>query len=141
VAVRGQAERPRRSLFGGAINLNVHFHTLLPDGVLDVSGDEVRFVAIRPPSSEAVARVLATVIRKVARLGLGSGDVTDETDAFEGLQAAEVDRRLRFPDPFRRHRRSAHLDGFSLLAGVRIDANDRLGLERLCRYAMHPQEG
>jgi hypothetical protein len=25
--------------FGGAINLNVHFHTLIPDGVFDPPGD------------------------------------------------------------------------------------------------------
>ena len=54
------------------------------------------------------------------------------------LQAAEVDRRLRFPDPFPHQRHSAFLDGFSLHAGVRVHEHDRLGLERLCRYAMRP---
>jgi hypothetical protein len=44
------------------------------------------------------------------------------------LQAAEADRRARYPDPF----------GFSLHSGVHIHANDRPGLEGLCRYALRP---
>ncbi len=128
--------------FGGAINLNVHFHTLVPDGVFDLSGPgPARFVPIQAPSDEEVAKVLTAVIRKVSRLGLvddEDGWTGAEEDALAALQAAEVDRRLRFPDPFKHARRSAHLDGFSLHAGVRIHENDREGLERLCRYAVRP---
>jgi hypothetical protein len=62
----------------------------------------------------------------------------DEDDPFAALQEAEVDRRLHFPDAFRHARRSAHLDGFWLHAGVRVHESDRLGLERLCRYAARP---
>ena len=43
-----------------------------------------------------------------------------------------MDRRLRIPDPFKRTLRSAHLDAFSLHAGVRIHENDREAPERLC---------
>jgi hypothetical protein len=64
--------------------------------------------------------------------------VASEDDALAVLQAAEVDRRLRFPDPFRNQRCTASLDGFSLHAGVRIHEHDREGLERLCRYAVRP---
>ena len=45
--------------FGGAVNLNCHIHSLLPDGVF--SADEqsgVRFHALPPPSDEDVAHVL-----------------------------------------------------------------------------------
>jgi hypothetical protein len=49
-----------------------------------------------------------------------------------------VDRRIRFPDPFKNGRHSAFLDGFSLHAGVRIHEHDREGRERLCRYALRP---
>jgi hypothetical protein len=55
-----------------------------------------------------------------------------------GLQAAEVDRRLRFPEPFKSPRHSVSLDGFSLHAGIRIQANDLQGRERLWRYAVRP---
>jgi len=48
-----------------------------------------------------------------------------DDDTFAELQAAEVDRRLRFPDPSKHVRHSAFLDGFSLHAAVRIHENDR----------------
>jgi hypothetical protein len=127
--------------FGSAINLNVHFHTLIPDGVFDLSGDgPARFVPLRPPTEEDLGEIVARVIKRVIRK-LRQPDVdadNAEVDAFAALQAAEVDRRLRFPDPFKHARCAAHLDGFSLHAGVRIHANDREGLERLCRYAVRP---
>ena len=43
-----------------------------------------------------------------------------------------------YPERFEQPRRFAHVDGFSLHAGVRIHANDRQGLERLCRYIARP---
>jgi len=79
----------------------------------------------------------------VARLGLLDDEDTwtgAEEDALAALQAAELDRRLRFPDAFKHTRRSAHLDGFSLHAGVRIHENDRQGLERLCRLCGRPHK-
>jgi hypothetical protein len=128
--------------FGSAINLNVHFHTLIPDGVFDLAGDgPARFVPLKAPSDEEVAKVLTVIIRRVARAGLleeGDDHAGVEEDALAALQAAEVDRRLRFPDPFKHARRSAYLDGFSLHAGVRIHEHDREGLEKLCRYAVRP---
>lgn len=126
--------------FGGAINLNVHFHTLVPDGVFDLSGDgTARFVPLPAPSDEEVERILEAVVRKVERrLGRLDIDLAPDDDAFAALQAQEAGRRPRFPDPFRHTRRSALLDGFSLHAGTSVHANDREGLERLSRYAMRP---
>jgi putative transposase len=37
-----------------------------------------------------------------------------------------------------RRPRQAHLDGFDLHANVWVGANDRAGLERLCRYILRP---
>jgi hypothetical protein len=34
--------------------------------------------------------------------------------------------------------RQAHLGGFDLDANVWVAADDRAGLERLCRYVLHP---
>jgi len=34
--------------------------------------------------------------------------------------------------------RQAHLEGFDLHANVWVSANDRAGLERLCRYVLRP---
>ena len=128
--------------FGSAINLNVHFHTLVPDGVFDLTSEgPARFIPLKAPSDEEVERILTVVIHKVARAGLldaGEDHPGAEEDAFAALQAGEVDRRLRFPDPFTHARRAAFLDGFSLHAGVRIHEHDREGLEKLCRYAVRP---
>jgi hypothetical protein len=125
--------------FGGAINLNVHFHTLLPDGVFDLAGGgPARFVPIAPPRDEELTAILARIVRRTAKALVGYDEAESEADALAALQAAEVERRLRFPDLFKHSRRSAFLEGFSLHAGVRIHEHDREGLERLCRYAVRP---
>jgi hypothetical protein len=98
-----------------------------------------RFGGVPPPSDEEVSRILVKVIRKVTRqLGPPGDDDGAAANAFAALQAQEVDRRIRIPDPFKHARRPASLDGYSLHAGVRIHDNDREGLERLCRYAFRP---
>ena len=55
--------------FGSALNLTPHFHALVLDGVyvgpLQGPGD---FVALPPPSTEDVARVLAGTARRILRL-------------------------------------------------------------------------
>jgi hypothetical protein len=133
--------------FGGAINLNVHFHTLIPDGVFTVEGEAreapARFVRLPPPRDEDVQRLLACIIRKVHEElpeieELDAAGAADPDDPYAALQAAEVDRRSFHLEPFQPSRRSAHLDGFSLHAGVRVHEHDRQGLERLCRYAGRP---
>lgn len=125
--------------FGGALNLNVHFHTLVPDGVFALDGDgPARFVALPPPRDEDVVAILERVVRRTAKALVGLDETDSEVDALAALQAGEVDRRIRYPDPFPHSRRSALLDGFSLHAGVRVHGNDREGLERLCRYALRP---
>jgi hypothetical protein len=113
--------------------------SLVPDGVFTFDGDgPARFVPL-PPGDEDVEAILRRVIRRTAKALVGyDEEVESEADALAALQSAEVDRRLRYPDPFRHARRSASLDGFSLHAGVRIHENDREGLERLCRYILRP---
>ncbi len=118
---------------------NVHFHTLVPDGVFDVEGTgPARFVPVRAPGEEELTAILGRIVRRTAKALVGYDEAESEADALAALQAAEVDRRLRFPDPFKHARRSAFLGGFSLHAGVRIHERDREGLERLCRYAVRP---
>ncbi len=123
---------------GGALNLNLHFHTLIPDGVFELEEEgPARFVSLPPPEDEDVEAILRRVIRRTAK-ALAAYDEEFEDDALAMLQAAEVDRRLRYPDPFPHVRRSAFLEGFSLHAGVRIHEHDREGRERLARYVLRP---
>ena len=63
--------------FGSAAaNLNVHFHSLVLDGVYEVTGaGPTRFHPLPPPDDEEVARVVVATARRLARLlearGLG----------------------------------------------------------------------
>ena len=119
--------------FGSSLNLNVHLHSLVPDGVFVLDGDgPATFFALPPPRDEEVEAILRRIVRRTAKALVGlEEDLGCEADALAALQAAEVDRRMRYSDPFPHVRRSAFLDGFSLHAGVRIHGNDRAGLERL----------
>jgi len=66
--------------FGGALNLNVHFHSLVFDGVYEVLPDArgVRFVALPAPDLQEIVRVLADAVGRIAaalgRAGFGEGE-------------------------------------------------------------------
>jgi len=53
--------------FGGALNLNVHFHSLLLDGVYASGPDgALRFLPLPPPEDAEVERVVGQVARSSA---------------------------------------------------------------------------
>jgi hypothetical protein len=55
--------------FGSGLQLNVHFHTLVPDGVFsEARPGPLTFHPAPPPSDDDVAHVLATVRARVGRL-------------------------------------------------------------------------
>lgn len=99
--------------FGSALNLTPHFHTLVLDGVYvgpsDRPGD---FVALPPPETEDVARVLAGTARRIQRL-LERRLLDDEDDPLGAddplmamLGAASIRSRIatgpEAGDPWRR---------------------------------------
>jgi Putative transposase/Transposase zinc-binding domain len=123
--------------FGSALQLNVHFHVLVPDGAFD--GDGV-FVAADAPDDDDVRTVLLRAGRRVTTLL--SRFFSDDDD-----RRHEIDRLLQqldassatpqpslFPRPQRRASLSAFVEGFSLHAATRVPASDRRGLWRLCAY-------
>ena len=155
--------------FGGALNLNVHFHSLVFDGVYEVlpASRGVRFLELPPPDTFEVLRVLADAVERFAsalkRSGYGIDAEADGEDALSrdnpvmaALYAAAVQGRTAMgSDAGQRiarlgnatlaavsvdaaSSRCATLGGFSLHAGVAIDATDRAGLERVCRYMARP---
>jgi hypothetical protein len=91
--------------FGGALNLNVHFHTLAIDGVYaaersrgpfaarpfdDPAGSRPDFHALPPPDDEEVARVTMRVARGLARWIRRQGpDVEADPDEADPLREAE----------------------------------------------------
>ncbi len=153
--------------FGGAINLNVHFHSLVFDGIYYEDEDgRIRFRRLPPPTESEVAGVTADIVKKILRLlerrGLGAQTGYEEADPFPRdqpllaeLYAASVRGRvgvgpatgerlegIKFEfesaGEAKRGRCCADLSGFSLHAAVCIPANARGQLENLCRYVARP---
>jgi hypothetical protein len=154
--------------FGDALNLNLHFHSLLLDGVYapGPSGTP-RFRPLPPPDDAEVARVAGQVARRIARLlerrSLGPGahpaeadPLADEEPLLAALYGASVAGRiatgrragqgvLRLGDrvdaedlPALHGERCASAGGVSLHANVAVPGRDRRRLERLCRYVARP---
>jgi hypothetical protein len=154
--------------FGGGLNLNVHFHTLVLDGVFTETATGVlRFHPAPPPSDEEVARLLATIRTRVRRLlarrGLESDDegmtppdpLAEGSLALAGISGASVLGRVALgrragarvlrlgresdaPWVTSTGPRQAHLEGFDLHANLLVPAEDRARLEQLCRYLLRP---
>ena len=99
-----------------------------------------------PPTAQDVARIARSVARRVTKHLDASGllDVAaPRDDEVEALRARALQQALPFAAewqalaavrPRRHHRRLAVADGFSLHADTHVHAQDRQGLERLCRY-------
>jgi hypothetical protein len=151
--------------FGDALNLNVHFHSLVLDGVYARTPQGLlRFHALPPPEDADVARVATQVARRIQRLlercGLAGGAepdrLTEEEPLLAALYAASVGGRIatgqRAGQRVRRlgdrvdvddpevleGERCASVGGVSLHANVAVPARDRRRLERLCRYVARP---
>jgi hypothetical protein len=145
----------------GSMNLNVHFHVVVLDGVFARDADaRVQFHAAPPPAREELdAIVRRTRDRAVARLrrrglladGPGGDGADDRQTALDACATIAIGRgqvaTLANADarPHDAHDEApdgpslaVDLDGFNLHAGVRIAAGDDLGRERLCRYGARP---
>ena len=123
--------------FGSALQLNVHFHVVVPDGVF-VCGDDghVAFRRLPPPDDDDVELLLRLCVSRVLRLLRREvNDDEPDADALAALVVASLKARPAAGGEAPRPKRlTAFLEGFSLHAGVHLHANDRLGLEQLCRY-------
>ena len=101
------------SCFGGALNLNVHIHALVLDGVFGRDGTgALRFHATPGLTTLDVAEVLATVepliARQLQRRGRGGGEAdapdawVDEAPVLAGLAAASVQGTIALAPQSRR---------------------------------------
>jgi hypothetical protein len=154
--------------FGDALNTNVHFHSLVLDGVYAAGpSGALRFHALPPPDDAEVGRVAGQVARRIVRLLERSGLAPDadpaEADPLPDkepllalLYAASVagriatgpragQRVLRVGDRIDvddvsvlEGKRCASVGGVSLHANVAVPARDRRRLERLARYVARP---
>jgi hypothetical protein len=147
--------------FGSSLNLNIHFHVVVLDGVWTRSaGQGVRFHAAAVPSQvELVAiveRVRARALAWLKRNGHIDESPEEERSQEFGEQTAleactaiamargrtltlGADREANDHGTGRPGLDDAvESDGFNLHAGVSIAAGDDEGREKLCRYAARP---
>jgi hypothetical protein len=140
--------------FGGALNLNPHFHTLLPDGLFvpDHAAGRLVFAPLPPPSDgdvTALAARLASRLGAIARRHLEKREQREmppeDEEALVLSSAAEAVQLPLSAAPDQASDQagataSKHLcsrvDGFSLHAARWVAAGDRAGLERLCSYGL-----
>ena len=146
--------------FGDALNLNVHFHALILDGVFAKDGVGVRFHTGSCLDTADINEVLATVKAHVRRLlerqGLGAadeGDSAEEAPVLAGIAAASVQGRVALghragarvrrrgdppstTEPWGLGRCHARHNGFDLHAGLLAPAGQWERLERVFRYAL-----
>jgi hypothetical protein len=150
--------------FGGALNLNPHFHSPWADGVWDVSGPTPRFLPVDPPTPDELDKLVRTIGKRIRRLLVRrgmldeDGHVLDDPLAHDesALQAASqssirqsddggwrlesVGRRDEPITAVETNRKglSAQHEDFSLHASRPIAANDRKGLEPLALVKNDP---
>jgi hypothetical protein len=154
--------------FGGGLNLNVHFHTLVLDGAFtDGEGNTLRFRPLPPPTDDEIGVVLATIYMRVCRLlrrrgfGASAADlsrpdpIAEESPMLAGISSASIQGRIALgpragarvwrvgeePDApwvLSSSPRHAHIAGFDLHANVAVPAADRGRLEQLCGYLLRP---
>ena len=102
--------------FGSSLNGHVHFHVCAVDGVFE-DGAGIVFHPASAIDEAAVAQVQAVLRRRILRAFVGRG-LMEQADAKEMLAYQH--------------------SGFSVDAGVLIEAHDRAALERLLRYCARP---
>ena len=149
--------------FGSSLNLNIHAHVLMLDGVYvtDPDSGQPTFVAVDPPTDDQVQRLIEQaahgLIALLQRRGvLDDAQVDGQTDqepvlaaiaaaSIQGLVATgeRAGRRVRrvLSDPAEGIRTAPLCfasRGFSVHASTTVQAHDRAGLERLCRYVNRP---
>jgi hypothetical protein len=94
--------------FGGGLNLNVHYHTLLFDGVFfaNRANGALDLRPLPPPTDEEVGVVLARIVARVQRLltrrGLAPGDAdmgradpsVEDSPVLAGISRASIQGRI-----------------------------------------------
>ena len=149
--------------FGSALNLNVHFHALVLDGIyiLDSFGSP-SFLSLPVPTlpdlNLLVARIAQAILALLRRrriwmdLEEDADPVAERHGALGGSARASLNGTLVFgaagakpvrlqdaqPREADRVEQAGKALGFSLDAEVRVSADNRLHRERLCRYLLRP---
>jgi hypothetical protein len=96
--------------FGGLVNLNVHFHLLVPDGVFVDDDDRLAFAPHPVPTSADVLAILDRIVRRIARrLADTTADALGDGPARTSTQCAPADTAgIWWCPPARRSHLAAH---------------------------------
>lgn len=103
--------------FGSSVNLHLHDHAVVSDGVFRLDNGVLRFSTAPPPTFEEVAELVERLRRRILKRML----------RMRVLPEATVNEMLAWPH-----------GGFSLDGGTYVEAADRAGLERLLLYVLRP---
>ncbi len=101
--------------FGSSVNLHLHDHAVVSDGVFSLDNGTLRFTSAPPPTFEEVAELVELLRRRILKRML----------RMRVLPEATVNEMLAWPH-----------GGFSLDGGTFVEAQDRAGLERLLLYVL-----
>ena len=148
--------------FGGSLNLNIHFHMMILDGVYTFNEGPSKFHFITPPSLSEMEGVLTTIAQRVVKL-LEKREliIKDDNQGFmnrdshgvmDQIHGSSISYRIAFGKYKGRKALTlqtvsstnpqtqflAKHSGFSLHAGVSCGTNDRKKRERICRYISRP---
>jgi hypothetical protein len=134
------------------LNVHPHVHTVAADGLFvgdPAPGAHLEFVALPPPTDDDVAFLATRLVKRLAALDERRraallDDLPPEDDEQAHLlaaleQSAWVPRdALANPLPADAYRKPlcAAVDGLNLHADRAVPADDREGLESLCRYGL-----
>jgi ribosomal protein S27E len=151
--------------FGSALNLNIHFHMLVLDGAYLVDTEPPVFRRIAPPSlaelQALVERLAEHIGRALERQGVLARDAESSYLELESAADGPMDDLLGHSITYRvavgpragqkvfslqsvparaeEPRKAVALyAGFSLHAGIGVEAEQREKLERLARYVSRP---
>ena len=152
--------------FGSAANLNIHFHSLVLDGVYRIEHGHPVFEPVAPPTNAELAQLLERIVERILALLTRRGHWVQEpdteiaylndpspSDPLLPLHAAAGSYRIALgpragkkvmhirtleAQEIGKGQRCVESNGFSLHANVSCARGERKKLERLCRYITRP---
>ena len=120
------------------LRVNPHLHSLHPDAVfVERAEGGSELVVLPKPSQEDVEAILERVVRRARKVLERAEEESGAQDALDRLRARQL-MLFAPPKELPEGKLSARREGFSLHAATHLHANDRDGLERMCRYALRP---
>jgi hypothetical protein len=127
--------------FGSKVDLNVHHHLVVPEGVFreDEEG-RVGFTDQRSPTREELQAMVERIAHKTLALARRRGLLDAEPDdAMAKVQVDALQTGLPIATaPTTANKLSGFIEGFSLEAGTHATATNREALEHLLRYMLRP---